>query len=91
MNKKKTYESYDDKKRRIIEKSKRLRVEKTEYLKKLTIEYFYNFVKNEEVARALEDKRGNKEFLARLYQNLNSLIEDKRGESLENGAEKGVQ
>ncbi|MGL4945233.1 MAG: hypothetical protein ACRC4Z_03100 [Fusobacteriaceae bacterium] len=90
MNKKKTYESYDDKKQRIIEKSKRLRVEKTEYLKKLTIEYFYNFVKNEEVARALEDKRGDKEFIKALYENLESLIKVKRGESVENGTEKGV-
>lgn len=90
MNKKKNYESYDDKKQRIIEKSKRLRVEKTEYLKKLTIEYFYNFVKNEEVARALEDKRGDKEFIKTLYEHLESLIKVKRGESVENGTEKGV-
>lgn len=90
MNKKKTYESYDDKKQRIIEKSKRLRVEKTEYLKKLTIEYFYNFVKNEEIARALEDKRGDKEFIKALYEHLESLIKIKRGESVENGTEKGV-
>lgn len=88
MNKKKNYESYDDKKQRILEKSKKLKMEKNEYLKKLTIEYFYGFVKNETTARILEGKRGDKDFLKQLYDELGKLLELERGESVENGAEK---
>ena len=90
MNKKKNYESYDDKKQQILEKSKKLKMEKNEYLKKLTIEYFYGFVKNESTARILEGKRGDKDFLKQLYDELGKLLELERGESVENGAEKGV-
>ena len=90
MNKKKNYESYDDKKQQILEKSKKLKMEKNEYLKKLTIEYFYGFVKNEVTARVLEGKRGDKEFLKKLYEELEKVLELKEGESVENGAEKGV-
>lgn len=90
MNKKKSYERYDDKKQQILEKSKKLKMEKNEYLKKLTIEYFYGFVKNEVVARLLEDKRDDKEFLKKLHEELGKVLELKEGESVENGAEKGV-
>lgn len=90
MNKKKNYESYDDKKQQILEKSKKLKIEKNEYLKKLTIEYFYGFVKNEVVARLLEDKRDDKDFLKKLHEELGKVLELKEGESVENGAEKGV-
>ena len=90
MNKKKSYESYDDKKQRILEKSKKLKMEKNEYLKKLTIEYFYGFVKNESTARILEAKRGDKSFLKQLHGELEKVLELKESESVENGAEKGV-
>lgn len=90
MNKKKSYESYDDKKQRILEKSKKLKIEKNEYLKKLTIEYFYGFVKSESTARILESKRGDKEFLKKLHEELWKVLELKEGESVENGTEKGV-
>ncbi|MHA4987737.1 hypothetical protein [Cetobacterium somerae] len=90
MNKKKNYESYDDKKQQILEKSKKLKLEKNEYLKKLTIEYFYGFVKNEAIAKVLESKRGDKEFLKKLYEELEKVLELKESESVENGAEKGV-
>lgn len=90
MNKKKNYESYDDKKQRILEKSKKLKMEKNEYLKKLTIEYFYGFVKNESTARILEAKRGDKSFLKQLHDELEKVLELEEGESVENGAEKGV-
>ena len=90
MNKKKNYESYDDKKQRILEKSKKLKIEKNEYLKKLTIDYFYGFVKNEVIARVLENKRGDKEFLKKIYEELDKVLEQERGESVENGTEKGV-
>lgn len=90
MNKKKNYESYDDKKQQILEKSKKLKMEKNEYLKKLTIEFFYGFVKNEVVARVLEGKRDDKVFLKQLHDELGKLLELERGESVENGAEKGV-
>lgn len=90
MNKKKSYESYDDKKQQILEKSKKLKMEKNEYLKKLTIEYFYGFVKNESIARILEAKRGDKSFLKQLHDELGKVLELEEGESVENGAEKGV-
>ena len=90
MNRKKSYESYDDKKQQILEKAKKLKIEKKEYLKKLTIEYFYGFVKNEVVARVLEDKRGYKEFFKKLHDELEKVLKLKEGESVENGAEKGV-
>jgi hypothetical protein len=90
MNKKKNYESYDDKKQQILEKSRKLKIEKNEYLKKLTIEYFYGFVKNESTARILEGKRGDKEFLRKVYEELDKILDLERGESVENGAEKGV-
>ncbi|MGL5348999.1 MAG: hypothetical protein ACRCZO_01750 [Cetobacterium sp.] len=90
MNKKKTYESYDDKKQRILEKSKKLKIEKNEYLKKLTIDYFYGFVKNEFIARVLENKKGDKEFIKKIYEELNKVLEQERGESVEDGTEKGV-
>lgn len=90
MNKKKNYESYDDKKQQILEKSKKLKMEKNEYLKKLTIEYFYGFVKNESTARILEAKRGDKSFLKQLHDELEKVLELKEGEGVENGAEKGV-
>ncbi|MDX8337098.1 MULTISPECIES: hypothetical protein [Cetobacterium] len=90
MNKKKNYESYDDKKQQILEKSRKLKMEKNEYLKKLTIEYFYGFVKNESTARILEGKRGDKEFLRKVYEELDKILDLERGESVENGAEKGV-
>lgn len=90
MNRKKSYESYDDKKQQILEKAKKLKIEKKEYLKKLTIEYFYGFVKNEVVARVLEDKRGDKEFFKKLHDELEKVLKLEEGESVENGAEKGV-
>lgn len=90
MNKKKTYESYDDKKQKILEKSKKLKIEKNEYLKKLTIDYFYGFVKNELIARVLENKKGDKEFIKKIYEELNKVLEQERGESVEDGTEKGV-
>ncbi|MGL5798284.1 MAG: hypothetical protein ACRCYT_08760 [Cetobacterium sp.] len=62
----KTSSTYDERKQKILEQIKKLKIEKQGYLKKLTLFYFFSFVKQDEIVTVLEKEYENEKFLKEL-------------------------